>query len=227
MARKARKPDKGPGQGWIVTFSDCMTLLLCFFVLLLTFSTFDKKEKIRIIGLFDTIRMCSIFRNRYSNSGATPPTQQEIMQAPDGSERDPHMDIRPDERVYQPPPTDDQDHLKSKRTIFVPISRLFEEDTTTLRPDAKTTYLQTMYDYLELVDCMVVFNECRMDAPSRMQGPALDRCQALIDYFRKEKNLPAERFSLGGTDMGDRSRLSSLEPLIAITFLQTGVFGVE
>jgi hypothetical protein len=225
MAKKARKPDKGPGQGWIVTFSDCMTLLLCFFVLLLTFSTFEKEEKIRIIGLFDTIRMCSIFRNRYSDSGATPP-MEEVMEAPDGTPKDPNMDLRPDERVWQPPPTSEQDHLKSKRTIFIPISRLFEDDATQLRDEAKNQYLKTMYDYLKMVDCMVVFSECRMDVPSRMQGPALDRCQALVDYFRS-KDLAPERLSLGGTDMGDRKRLNSLEPLIAVTFLQSGIFGVE
>jgi hypothetical protein len=64
-----------------------------------------------------------------------------------------------------------------------------------------------------------------MDAPTRMQPPSLERCRALIDYFSQERELKRERFSLGGTDMGDRSRLGSLEPLIAITFLQSGLFG--
>ena len=41
-----RKPpvDDDPGAPeWMVTFSDCMTLLLTFFVLLLSFSSFDDK----------------------------------------------------------------------------------------------------------------------------------------------------------------------------------------
>ncbi len=46
MARikKQPEPDEPPGAPeWMVTFSDCMTLLLTFFVLLLSFSSFDDK----------------------------------------------------------------------------------------------------------------------------------------------------------------------------------------
>ena len=41
-ANKQVVPDEDPGAPeWMVTFSDCMTLLLTFFVLLLSFSSFD------------------------------------------------------------------------------------------------------------------------------------------------------------------------------------------
>jgi len=46
MAREAKpkESDEMPGAPeWMVTFSDCMTLLLTFFVLLLTFSSFDDR----------------------------------------------------------------------------------------------------------------------------------------------------------------------------------------
>jgi hypothetical protein len=224
MAKRSRKPDKGPGQGWIVTFSDCMTLLLCFFVLLLTFSTFEEQEKLKIIGLFETIRMHSVFRNRHSDAAAMPPTE-EIMETPEGTPKKPDSNLPPVDQPYRPVPSEEQDHLKSYRTIFVPVSRLFKKGSTEILPQAKEQYLDVMYDYLHYVDCDVIFNECRMDAPTRMQPPSLKRCRALIDYFSQERELKRERFSLGGTDMGDRSRLGSLEPLIAITFLQSGLFG--
>jgi len=46
MARRERKPEPQHADGapeWMVTFSDCMTLLLTFFVLLLSFSSFDDR----------------------------------------------------------------------------------------------------------------------------------------------------------------------------------------
>ena len=46
MARRQEKPEPQHADGapeWMVTFSDCMTLLLTFFVLLLSFSSFDDK----------------------------------------------------------------------------------------------------------------------------------------------------------------------------------------
>jgi chemotaxis protein MotB len=43
-SRKKTESDESPGAPeWMVTFSDCMTLLLTFFVLLLSFSSFDNK----------------------------------------------------------------------------------------------------------------------------------------------------------------------------------------
>ena len=33
--------DDGPNQGWLVTFSDLLSLLLCFFVVLLSVADFD------------------------------------------------------------------------------------------------------------------------------------------------------------------------------------------
>ncbi len=45
MARTKKTIEDGGGEGvpeWMVTFSDCMTLLLTFFVLLMSFASFDK-----------------------------------------------------------------------------------------------------------------------------------------------------------------------------------------
>ena len=44
MARRThKKGGQAVSQGWLVTFSDLVTLLLTFFVLLLSMSTLDKK----------------------------------------------------------------------------------------------------------------------------------------------------------------------------------------
>ncbi|KPK44695.1 MAG: hypothetical protein AMJ65_02275, partial [Phycisphaerae bacterium SG8_4] len=58
-ARKQRESDEPPGAAeWMVTFSDCMTLLLTFFVLLLTFSSFEEK-------LFGSLRV--IYSTAFTN----------------------------------------------------------------------------------------------------------------------------------------------------------------
>lgn len=44
MARKKREPEAKPAAGWIITFSDLMNLLLCFFVLLFSMSTVDAEK---------------------------------------------------------------------------------------------------------------------------------------------------------------------------------------
>ena len=50
MAKREKKSEEGGGApGWIVTFSDLMSLLLTFFVLLLSFSTISEKDFERAI----------------------------------------------------------------------------------------------------------------------------------------------------------------------------------
>jgi chemotaxis protein MotB len=50
MARRPKKSEEGGGTpGWVVTFSDLMSLLLTFFVLLLSFSTISEKDFERAI----------------------------------------------------------------------------------------------------------------------------------------------------------------------------------
>lgn len=48
MARKEKKKSSGPGQGWLVTFGDMITLLLTFFVLLLTMASMDQSFLTRV-----------------------------------------------------------------------------------------------------------------------------------------------------------------------------------
>ena len=52
MARKKRKKSSGGGSSWLVTFSDLMTLLLTFFVLLLSMATMDKTKLIEVFTVF-------------------------------------------------------------------------------------------------------------------------------------------------------------------------------
>ena len=58
MARKEKKEEAGGIPAWLVTFTDMMTLMLTFFVLLVSMSTIDERRKLitlgSIIGTFGT-----------------------------------------------------------------------------------------------------------------------------------------------------------------------------
>lgn len=49
MPRKARGGGGGGAPGWLVTFADLMSLLVCFFVLIISFSIQDK-EKLQVVA---------------------------------------------------------------------------------------------------------------------------------------------------------------------------------
>jgi chemotaxis protein MotB len=50
MARQKKKQEDGVGQGWLMTFSDMVTLLLCFFVLLFMMSTMDAQKFMQLVS---------------------------------------------------------------------------------------------------------------------------------------------------------------------------------
>lgn len=50
--RRRRKTDEDTGENWLSTYSDMVTLLLCFFVLLYTFSTLDVQRFKSVIASF-------------------------------------------------------------------------------------------------------------------------------------------------------------------------------
>ena len=50
MARKKKAEDGKAGEGWLVTYSDLMTLLLTFFVLLISMAVFDERRKLVVLG---------------------------------------------------------------------------------------------------------------------------------------------------------------------------------
>jgi len=52
MARKKRGGDAGEGANWMDTYGDLVTLLLCFFVLLYSFSTVDAAKWEELVGAF-------------------------------------------------------------------------------------------------------------------------------------------------------------------------------
>jgi chemotaxis protein MotB len=71
MSKKQKKPeDAAPGApDWMVTFSDCMTLLLTFFVLLLSFAGFGE-ETFNGIGQSFADALPSIGRNTKTESAS-------------------------------------------------------------------------------------------------------------------------------------------------------------
>ncbi len=50
MARKKKKKGGSAGGGWLITFSDMMTLMLTFFVLLVSMATFDDRRRLITLG---------------------------------------------------------------------------------------------------------------------------------------------------------------------------------
>ena len=91
MAREAKQQesDEAPGAPeWMVTFSDCMTLLLTFFVLLLSFSSFDDRVFRNLKAIYsNALTNISVTRRSDRDALMDMPPVRYVVELDKGSEK--------------------------------------------------------------------------------------------------------------------------------------------
>ncbi len=205
MAKGREKPrddaPRGPGK-WIVTFSDCMTLLLCFFVLLLTFSSFDEVELQKLAGAFDTESHDSIFPNpREIKDSSVPPVPRVVHITDTGSEMPTRNREKNDNAPKVRPPILDDDVYKDRKTFFIPSRWLFWGEGTVLTPEGRD-YLRRIAGFLDLLPSRVVIAESTggLDAGEAPDEARLARAAAVMRFLAAAGETPPERFNVSACD---------------------------
>lgn len=184
--RETSGDDGPPGVGeWIVTFSDCMTLLLCFFVLLLTFSSFDEEALKRFGGAFsfDQIRPGIEERPRPKDGMVEPYTNlmdrtREGSETPSSAKKTRESRERPEARWIP----EDQAYL-DRKIVRIPSARLFEPHTNDLSDRGKRL-LNSTREFLYRMPCRVVISEKtpRRTGINRTCG-GLNRAWAIVHFL--------------------------------------------
>jgi len=198
MARSEKQPE-APAQSvgpWIVTFSDCMTLLLCFFVLLLTFSSFDEAAKAKLAGAFNYRSFESIFPLEHRpKESVTPSLERPVDRTQHGSEMptDVETEMTKNPRKNHNPFGDDA--YRDRQTFRVPSDRLFV-GRSTVPNESGRQYLDKVAAFVQHMPCRVVISETSEDPPSGPADLGLQRSWAILHYFVHQKGLPASRFSV-------------------------------
>lgn len=206
MGRKKKKSAGVAGDGWLVTFGDLVTLLLTFFVLLLSMSSMDKSVLTKITFFTDDLGQLSV-----RSAGRIPQRIKMIIEALekpweilDKQERLKDM-MFPDDVI--PPEISRSTLLENLEVLQRPEGvalvltdkLLFREGGSELDPAAK--------QLLAVVGEVMGF----MEAPVNISGYtdsvggeteanlALsgERALSVLDYFL-ELGLPNERFSVSG-----------------------------
>lgn len=221
MAKK-RIEDKPPGQGWLVTFSDCMTLLLCFFVLLLSFSSFDPQSLSRLEGVMDVrhFQAMSNERDRVEDL-EVPPPDNVVDQTREGSDR--IMDIDP-KVIHYPkkrPTILDSDVYSARKTFYISSKHLFTGNQTDLSAGGRRQ-LKKIAELLELVPSHVIICESSSSHPQAGTDMNLMRSMAIMEYLVDRSGLSGEHFGVSGTDPGVAGRFGG-SSVIQITLRSRGL----
>jgi chemotaxis protein MotB len=210
MARPVKQveEDEAPGAPeWMVTFSDCMTLLLTFFVLLLSFSSFDEKvfRKLRVI-FADALP--GVSQSEEVNRDAVLPTEQIEMtpELGEGSEK-PTLLKGLGNHVREETPAD----FRSRKVFSISSEKIFWGNGALISAEGRHI-MTTMASFLEELPSRVVICENGPTGKGGGEQLGLSRAWAVLEYLTSSQNLDKNWFSVSAGSTIAQEGLRSGEP---------------
>jgi chemotaxis protein MotB len=219
MAReKEKKEDDGPkgAPEWMVTFSDCMTLLLTFFVLLLSFSTFGP-DKLTDLG--------KIFREAMPASGVAKPSSestvwesvqfQNVEKLAEGTEARSDSEDKNDSYMIEKKPLD----FRNLKVFSIPSDKVFWGNGTAITKDAKEM-LDSLAKYINRMPSRLVVSE---NGPGTNQNIGFARALTIIKYMSENGGVKEDRIGISASSTVIKKRLQG-QRMVEITLLDRNVY---
>lgn len=219
MAKKDNSPppEEGPPlNGWILSFSDCMTNLLCFFVLLVSFSSFDTAAQSRIGGAFVSMTNPTISGRKTDPTDAiVPPQERPFDSTSEGAEKP--TDLPPEPvRKPQSQVVPDIKAFHDQVTIRVQAGKLFWGSGDLLTPTGRSG-LRLIGSYMRLLPVRAVVRP-RGQAGGAGAESDMRRAWSVVSCISEESQVSRDRFCIAG-NAGD----STGEPVVEILLLRKEV----
>ena len=203
---------------WMVTFSDCMTLLLTFFVLLLSFSSFDEK-------VFDQLKnkigagMPSVSADIGSDNDELSAKETIVpVEKVDKGSRLPTLDNISEGNISKRKRLTD---FRSQKVFAIDSAKVFVGNGTALHPESRET-LGKMAAFLKVMQSRVVI--CEFDPQNGYGSDALSINRSwVVMNFLLGKNIKAERMSITGSGM--LAKMDEIDKRqVVITLLERDIY---
>ncbi|MFZ2149378.1 MAG: flagellar motor protein MotB [Sedimentisphaerales bacterium] len=211
---KKAEPDEAPGAPeWMVTFSDCMTLLLTFFVLLLSFSSFDEKVFRKLKASF-LEALPGVGQSDEANRDAVLPTEQ-IEATPElveGSEK-PTLIKGLEDNLKEDTPT----NYRRRKVFTISSERIFWGRGTLISAEGRRIMTKMASFLKEEVPGRVVVSENGPAGEEDVEQLCLSRAWTVMEYLTTEHNLNKKWFSISAASTLAPGSLRSGEPARAST----------
>ena len=225
--KKKSEPDEpGGAPEWMVTFSDCMTLLLTFFVLMLTYSSFDEKlfGNLRVIysSAFTNI---SVVRRKRGDALLETPAVTHMRELDKGSGRPTSLDGLQAHLMAENESVD----LDRGMALVIPSRALFWGNGKVFSSEGRQI-MDLVALLLKRVSGRMVISETGPAGGPDSPDFGLARAWVVMEYLTKKQDLDRERFSISQTSSLGRgnavggSMPSDSERTVEVLFLERSVY---
>lgn len=232
MGQKGKRTEEDDTPGapeWMVTFSDCMTLLLTFFVLLLSFSSFDNRvfRRLKVIYAKGLTTITPSIRSDRDALMYIPPIIH-VSDLDKGSEK-PTLETGNTDGLLEAAEPYDFD----RGIVFtLPSNKLFWGNGIAISNQGRTL-IDTLAQFLTGVSHRIVISEHGAVNDTTSESFGLQRSWAVMNYLTVKKNLDKERFSIssistfsqkGGENAGQNSDTSGAGRTVEIVLLARNIY---
>ncbi len=224
MAKKHKAEDSSPGvPAWIVTFSDCMTLLLCFFVMLLSFSSFEEVELSQLRGIFRSRSFNSFFPiTREINDSTVKPVRVDYDRTAIGAEKKSIEDeIKIVDEVHSPDIDLGSEAFMGRQTFCVHSRELFYGRGSCLTASGRS-HLHKIAGYMRYMPTSrIVVAQSIGDGLTESDDESFMRAWKIIDFLIYREGISSSRFTI--VDRPSDTALKSTEPVMEITLMAKSI----
>jgi chemotaxis protein MotB len=190
--RQAEADEPQGAPEWMVTFSDCMTLLLTFFVLLLSFSSFDENIIWKLKIIFSEALPAVSSEGKETGGAFLPTMRIQSTKKPDEGSEKPTLTKGSEDRLRED--TEPMDFL-SRKVFLIPSDRIFWGKSTAISSEGGNI-ITTIGSYLKEVPNKVVISESGPAADDASNNLGLSRAWAVIKYLTTRHNVEKKRLSI-------------------------------
>ncbi|MHC4466826.1 MAG: flagellar motor protein MotB [Planctomycetota bacterium] len=202
-----KEPDEAPGAPeWMVTFSDCMTLLLTFFVLLLSFSTFEDKTFSDLRVIYSTYLPSIGLRTRATEEAVSQVQLIRIESEPDQGSEKPTEEKKEAGGLRQTQPLD----FYNYKVFVIPSSEVFWGNGSSISSSGRET-LSMMAEFLKGNPVRVVIGETNLDNEDGFLDFGLSRAYAVINFFVNQKGLDKKRFNISAVSTVNKKQFAGID----------------
>ena len=230
MGHEKKQPQEGGAKGaplWMVTYCDCMTLMLTFFVLLFSFASIDESVLEQLSATFSAA-FSGIGLPGEKDKSAFLPTKQIVATeyVDEGSEKPTLIKGSEGTVKEDTEPVD----FHSGKVFLTSSKRLFWGKGMAISSEGRNT-LSTMASLLKETPGRIVISENSPAGDEDSEQFGLSRAWTVMEYLTTKQGLDKGRFSLAAdtlqkdykTDQQDRSQAKA-ERRLEIVLLQRSTY---